>query len=172
MTAPHPNPPPHAGEGVGGGEERSEAISSEPPVIVVHSLAHAVGALKAAARAGQPIVIASAKGAGVYAGPGWFRALVEESREAVPEGRFSALLDCADEAGAALAAIRSGIERVLFTGEEELAQRLSEIARQHGVELVRRRPKPALDLADAFFDAGESLERRVADILASAPPVC
>lgn len=61
---------------------------------------------------------------------------------------------------------------MLFTGEEELARRLSEIARQHGVELVRRRPKPALDLADAFFEAGESLAARCADVLASARPLC
>ncbi|HVH74155.1 MAG TPA: hypothetical protein VM755_04500 [Stellaceae bacterium] len=157
---------------MGGGEERSEAISSETPVIVVHSLAHAAAALKAAAAAGRPIVIASAEGAGIYAGPGWFGALVAAAREAEPQAQCSALLDCGDEAGAALAAIRSGIERVLFTGEEELARRLSEIARQHGVELVRRRPKPALDLADAFFDAGESLAAHCADVLASARPLC
>jgi hypothetical protein len=143
-----------------------------PPVIVVHSLAHAVAALRAAARAGRAVTIASAKGAGIYAGPGWFGALVEAARVAVPEAHFTAVLDCADEPGAALAAIRSGIERVLFTGHEELARRLSEIARKHGVELLRERPKADLDLAEEFFAASESLEARCAEILASGGPVC
>lgn len=142
------------------------------PVIVVHSLAHAVAALKAAARAHRRVVIASAAGAGIYAGPGWFGALVEAAREAVPEANFSALLDCAEEAGAALAAIRSGIERVLFTGEDELARRLSDIARQHGVELVTERATPTLDLGDEVFAADRRLEARCADILASPPAVC
>ena len=142
------------------------------PVIIVHSLAHAVAALRAAAQTGHSVMIASAKGAGIYAGPGWFGALVEAARERVPEARCSALLDCADEAGAALAAIRSGVERVVFTGEEELARRLSEIARQHGVGLMRKRPAPALDLSDEFFATSETLEARCADILASTRPVC
>jgi hypothetical protein len=172
MTVPHPSPPPHAGGGVGGGEERSDEASSTTPVIVVHSLAQAVAALRAAARVGRRVTIASAEGAGIYAGPGWFGALAEAAREAVPEAHFSALLDCADEAGAALAAIRSGIERVLFTGEDELARRLCDIARQHGVELVIERPKPALDLGDEFFATDQRLEARCADILASAGSLC
>ena len=142
------------------------------PVIVVHSLAQAVAALKAAARAQRRVVIASAEGAGIYAGPGWFAALVAAAREAVPEANFSALLDCADEAGAALAAIRSGIERVLFTGDDEVARRLSDIARQHGVALVTERPQPALDLGDEFFAADQRLEARCAGILASAGSLC
>src|SRR5262250_1346021 len=95
------------------------------PVIVVHSLGHAVAALKAAAAAGRRVTLASApgaggyagagwfrghsiaSGAGGYAGAGWFRGLVEAAREAVPEAPFSCLLDCGDEAGAVLAALRS-----------------------------------------------------------------
>lgn len=147
-------------------------MERRPPVITVHSLAHAVAALAAAAKAGRAVAVASAEGAGIYAGPGWWGALVEAAREAVPQARFTATLDCGEEAGAALAAIRSGIERVLFTGEAEPARRLAEIARQHGVALVTRRPKPALDLGDAFFAASELLEARCAEILAEVPRVC
>jgi len=85
-------------------------------VIIVHSLDQAVAALKAAARTGRPIVLSSAPDAGIYAGPGWFGAVVAAAREAVPDARFSAILDCGDQAGAALAAIRAQIERVIFTG--------------------------------------------------------
>jgi hypothetical protein len=41
---------------------------AEPVVIVVHTVAHAVGALAAARRAGRPVTIVSAPDAGIYAG--------------------------------------------------------------------------------------------------------
>ncbi len=145
--------------------------SPPTPVIVVHSLAHAVAALKAAADSGRTIVIASAREAGNYAGAGWFRALVEAGHAAVPAARFSAILDCGDRAGAALATIRSGIERVVFTGRADVARRLADIAQQQGVRLETEYPDPALDLGDEFFASAETLERRCAEILARTSPI-
>jgi hypothetical protein len=140
------------------------------PVIVVHSLGHAVAALKAAAAAGRPVTLASAPGAGGYAGAGWFRGLVEAAREAVPETPFSALLDCGDEAGAVLAALRSRVEGVVFTGRADLAHRLGDIARQRGVRFETARPA-ALDLAAEFFAAETRLIACCAEFLAgTAPP--
>jgi acyl-CoA reductase-like NAD-dependent aldehyde dehydrogenase len=134
-------------------------------VIIVHSLGHAIGALKACGGTGSSIILSSAPEAGVYAGPGWFRALVEAAREAVPDVRFSAILDCGDQAGPALAAIRAQIEWVVFTGRADVASRLAEIARQHGVRLETTRPAVVLDLGADFFASAESVERRCADIL-------
>lgn len=139
-----------------------------PPVIVVHALDHAVGALRAAARRDRPIVLLSAPEAGVYAGPGWFRALVAAARDAVPQARFSALLDCGAEAGAALAAIRAGVEWVLFTGRSDVAVRLADIADQHGMRLETARPEMALDLGGEFFAAPELIEQRCFDLLCRA----
>lgn len=135
------------------------------PVIIVHALDQAVAALRAAARAERRMIIASAPEAGVYAGPGWFRALVDAARQAVPGASFSALLDCSDSAGAALAAIRSEVERVLFTGRADVARRLADIARQHGVRLETARPTPALDLGDDFFASPEKIEQRCRELL-------
>jgi len=138
-----------------------------PPVIVIHSLAHAIGALNASVRTGCPIVLLSAADAGGYAGPGWFRALVEAAREAVPDARFSVLLDCGEQAGAALAAIRAQIEGVIFRGREDVARRLADIARRYRVRLETTRPTPALDLGGDFFASAEQSERRCADLLFS-----
>jgi acyl-CoA reductase-like NAD-dependent aldehyde dehydrogenase len=132
----------------------------EAPVIVVHTLAHAIGALNAAKRADRPIVLSSAPEAGVSAGPGWFRELIAAAREAVPEASFLAILDCGEEAGAALAAIRAGVECVLFTGRTDVALRLADIARQHGVRLETAPPTAALDLAGAFFATEAQVERQ------------
>ena len=147
----------------GSGAPRSP--DDKTPVIIVHSLDQAVAALKAAAQAGRPIVLSSAPDAGIYAGPGWFRALVEAAREAVPDARFSAILDCGDQAGAALAAIRAQIEQVIFTGRADVASRLADIARQHGVRLETTRPAAVLDLGAEFFASAERVEQRCANIL-------
>ena len=134
-------------------------------VIIIHSLAQAIAALTAAARAGRPVALASAPNAGSYVGPGWFGALVVAAREAVPGARFSALLDCGDDVGAALAAIRSEIEGVVFTGRADVARRLADIAAQHGVRFETESPTVALDLGAEFFAGEEILERRCAELL-------
>lgn len=135
----------------------------DAPVIVVHSLAQAIAALEAAAEAGRAIVLASAPEAGVYAGPGWWRALVAAARKAVPVARFSALLDCGDEPDAALAAIRAGVEGVAFTGRADVAARLADLARNHAVRLATARPTVALDLD--FLDADNVLAERLASVV-------
>jgi acyl-CoA reductase-like NAD-dependent aldehyde dehydrogenase len=116
-------------------------------------------------RSGRAIVLASPPDAGGYVGPGWFRELVAAAREAVPEARFSALLDCSDNVGAALAAIRAEVEGIIFTGRADVARRLADIAGQHGVRFETKRPTAALDLEDEFFTSPEEIERRCAEFL-------
>ena len=146
--------------------------ASEPRIIVVHSLAHAVAALSAAAEHGRGVVIASAPDAGIYAGPGWFGALVKAARRTVPAAQATALLDCGEDAGAAMGAIRAGIEGIVFTGRADVAARLADIAGQRGAMLLTRRPQPALDLGGLFFADSETLRRRCADVLASVTRFC
>jgi fructose/tagatose bisphosphate aldolase len=119
-----------------------------PPRIIIHSLDHARAALAAAAAAGVPVVLASAEGAGGYAGPMWFKALVEAALSEHPGMAAASVLDCADEAGTTLAALRAGIKRVRFSGAEEVRQRLAAIAAQLGAEIESGAPSPALDLLE------------------------
>ena len=116
-------------------------------------------------QAGQAVVLASAPGAASYVGPGWFGAAIDAAREAVPNAQFSALLDCGDDIGAALAAIRSEIEGVVFTGRSDVAQRLADIACQHGVRLCTEHPPVALDLGGDFLATPDILERHCARVL-------
>jgi hypothetical protein len=134
---------------------------------MVHSLAHAVAALSAAAEQNRAIVIASAPDAGIYAGSGWFCALLAAAREAVPAAKATALLDCGDDAGAAQAAIRAGVEAIVFTGRADVAARLADIVGQRGALLVTSRPEPTLDLVALFFADDDTLRRRCAEVLAS-----
>ena len=94
------------------------------------------------------------------------------AREAVPRARFSALLDCGDRPGAALAAIRAQTEAVIFTGGSDVARRLADIASQHGVRLVIERPAAALRSRRGFFRVGQPpAQQRCADFLAAPDAV-
>jgi len=136
-------------------------------VIVAHTLAHTVGTLRAAARAGRRVTLVSAPDAGIYAGPGWFRGVIDAAREAVPSARFLALLDCGDRPGAALAAIRTEIEGVIFTGRADVTRRLADMAARHSVRLFSERPIAALDLDDDFFASEAAIEQRCGEFFAS-----
>jgi len=98
-------------------------------------------------------------------GPGWFQEVIAAARAAVPEARFFPLLDCGDHVGAALAAIRTGVEGVVFTGRSDVAYRVADIARQHGVRFETERPAGALDLAATFFAPQENVGKRCAEFL-------
>jgi hypothetical protein len=140
-------------------------VDSPDPVIIIHSLIQAIAALRAAASAKRAIVLASAPDAGGCVGPGWFGALVAAARQAVPEARFTALLDCGDSVGTALGAIRAEVEGVIFTGRADAAGRLADIARRHGVAFETKRPAAVLELVEDFFASPEDIERRCTEFL-------
>ena len=96
-----------------------------PARVIVHSLVQARAALTAAAALSKDVTLASAPGAGGYAGPGWFKALTDAAMRAVPGARCAVVLDCGAAPGMALAALRLGLQRVRFTGDAETARRLA-----------------------------------------------
>jgi hypothetical protein len=142
------------------------------PAIVVHSLTHAVAALTAATERACAIALLSAPDAGIYAGPGWFKALIDAARDTVPAAEFTAIIDCGDDAGAVLGATRAGIETVIFVGRPDVAERLAAIASAAGSHLLTRRPEAVLDLGHWFFADAETLRRQSAERLASIRPIC
>ena len=100
--------------------------------IIIHSLAQARAALAAAAERGVPVTLESAPGAGGYAGPGWWTALIAAAQAGHPAADVIAVLDCGEEPGSALAALRAGVRRIRFTGPTETRARLAAIAAQLG----------------------------------------
>jgi hypothetical protein len=141
-------------------------------LIVVYSLTQAVAALCAATEVGRPVTILSAPNAGIYAGPGWFKALIDTARAAVPAADAVFMLDCGDDAGAAQGAIRARIETVIFTGRADVAERLAAIAEAQGLRLLTTRPDASLDLGRWFFADAETLRRRCAAYLAPPLAIC
>jgi len=102
------------------------------PVIIVHNIAHARAAAEAAVAAKAAVRLRSAPGAARYAGAAWFAALIDIVREEFPTANIAASLDCATDAGLALAALRSGIPLVRFTGPPTVKRKIAAIARSCG----------------------------------------
>jgi hypothetical protein len=103
-----------------------------------------------------PVTLESAPGAGGYAGPAWWRALIEAALAEYPTATARAVLDCGEEPGTALAALRAGVSRIRFTGDPGMRERLGAIAAQLGatVEGVAG-GEDALDL----LETGDALVR-------------
>ena len=125
---------------------RPSSSPAVPRAVTVHGPADALAALEAAASLGRPVVLLSAPGAAAYAGAAWFKALVALARERWPAVDATAMLDCGDRAELVQGAMREGLADLVFTGPAATAARLSDIARQQGARLHRRRPE-SLDIA-------------------------
>jgi hypothetical protein len=116
--------------------------------IIVHSLEDARAALGVAAELGLPVTLESGAGAAGYGGPLWFLALVERARQDHPAAEVASVLDCGEEAGTALGALRAGAKRVRFAGPASVAARLQAIAAELGAAIEGPAAGERLDLLD------------------------
>ena len=108
-----------------------------PPAVVVHGLDQARTAL----RPGLPVTLLSARGAALYAGCGWWRALVTAAAAA------EEILDCADAPGHAMAALRLGQRTLILDADCPAFAAVAAAASTLGAHVLAERPE-ALDLAE------------------------
>ena len=113
------------------------------PAVVVHSLADA----RAALAVGRPLTLLSASGAALFAGCGWWRALVERARAEFPGVEIEDILDCADASGLALGAFRIGQRSIVLDPAAPGRSAVAAIAASLGGTVLISRP-PSLDMAD------------------------
>ena len=114
-----------------------------PPVVVVHGLDQARTAL----RPGRPITLLSARGAALYAGCGWWRALVGAALAEAPVVAGRDILDCADAPGAAMAALRVGQGALILDASCPAFAAVAAAATVRGALVLAERPE-ALDMAE------------------------
>ena len=112
------------------------------PVVIVHGLADARTVLAH----GAPVTLLSAPGAALYAGCLWWQALIAAARAAYPDVAMADVLDCADAPGQAMAALRSGVVRLVLAGDVPAWDAVADIAQLQGGFVLRQAP-PALDFA-------------------------
>jgi hypothetical protein len=121
---------------------------------VVHHLEQARSALAAAAELGCAIELRSGPGAAGYAGVGYLKALGDEVGHEL-------LIDCGDDAGLVMAALRTGCRQILFSGSDELARRLADMAAQLGAMLVVAAQAPEAVMLQPEDDPAAILRARL-----------
>lgn len=136
------------------------------PAVVVHGREHAAWALRVAA--GRPVLLLSAVGAALNAGPGWFKAVLDQAAEANPGASFTAALDCAGAPGAVLAALRAGFKLVVFDLKHPAAASVLGAAAEAGAEVLGERPD-AMDLG-ALDPRRRDDQAKLAALFATVPP--
>jgi hypothetical protein len=112
------------------------------PAVIVHGTED----VRTALRADLPVTLISAPGAALYAGAGWWRALIALARREFPDATMTDLLDCADAPGRALEAIRIGQLGLVLSPAAPGFAAVAAIAAERGGIVLPARP-PALDLA-------------------------
>jgi hypothetical protein len=112
------------------------------PAVIVHGLPD----VRAALAPGLPATLLSAPGAALYAGCGFWRALIERAQQEFPAAVITDVLDCADGSGHALAALRVGQRLLVLEHAAPGWQAVADIAAQLGGKVLTTAP-PAVDLA-------------------------
>ena len=113
--------------------------------VIVHSLEHARAAVAAAAELRVPVELVSAGAAAGFAGPMWFLEVVRAARADYPQVPVTAVLDCGEAPGYALAALRAGCRAIRFQSRAAVVSKIAAIAKQQGAVLRGGRLR-ALDL--------------------------
>jgi hypothetical protein len=103
--------------------------------ILVRDWRETEAALEAARRDGTSPVLVTAESAASFWGAGYLAALQQRAEAEFPDVTFSLIVDCGDAAGHALACLRAGVRRISM---REPNEKVADIARQMGAELVRR----------------------------------
>lgn len=109
--------------------------------VIVHTAEH-VRLVLDVAGAAQPIIL-TPPGAQAYAGVAYLWAMTAPARERGLEVR----IDCGEDAGFAMSAMRTGWRQLLMAGDTAALDKIHDMLGQLGGTLHRSRP-PAVDLAE------------------------
>jgi len=112
-----------------------------PPAVIVHGLEMAREALAL----GLDVTLLSASGAAIYAGVGWWQAVVAAAREGRHGASVPDILDCGDAAGRALEALRMRQRLLILRARPDVWADIAGRARSIGCVVLEEAP-PSLDL--------------------------
>ena len=104
-------------------------------VILVRDWREIASALQAARADGTAPTLVTPPGAASHYGAGYLSALQERALREFPDVPFRLVVDCGDAPGHALACLRAGVKLIAMDPTNE---KIADIARQMGAELVRR----------------------------------
>jgi hypothetical protein len=119
---------------------------TERAAFLARDLDQARAAVAAGAELGAPILILTPEDSAAALGVLWAQELAAHLRREFPGADLILAFGCGDRAALAHEALRAGAEAVCFTGPEDRALGLAEVAAALGRTFLPTRP-PALDLS-------------------------
>ena len=87
---------------------------------------HTAEQAEAALAAGAPSLVTT-PGAAAFAGPAYLAEAMAQARKSHPKSRAAAWIDCGDDAGMVLRAIKAGWRHVVFAGRGPAMGRIKDI---------------------------------------------
>ena len=104
-------------------------------MILVRDWRSTEAALQVARADGTSPTLVTPQDAAAFYGAGYLAALQDRAREEFPDVAFTLIVDCGDAPGYALACLRAGVKTISM---DPMNDKIADIARQMGAELVRR----------------------------------
>ncbi len=115
-----------------------------PPIVTIYDLDQARQAATLAEKRGNGLTLLSAENAADSIGVGWMAMLGKNLRAEFPTLTLYLILDCGAAGGRAMAALRTEIDAIVFTGGPRSSLSLADQADDLGKGLLAERPA-ALD---------------------------
>ncbi|MBO6521534.1 MAG: hypothetical protein JJ900_11520 [Rhodospirillales bacterium] len=97
------------------------------PYLIVHNIGHVRDAVTTAKELGRPVTLISAPGAAASLGPDVYRRMVEAALSESSATGISAVIDCADDPGQAMQAIRLGCRNIRLDADEDVLRKLRDM---------------------------------------------
>lgn len=104
-------------------------------IVLVRDWRSTEAALLAARANGTAPILVTPEDAASFYGAGYLAALQDRARHEFPDVVFTLVVDCGDAPGYALACLRAGVKTISM---DPMNDKIADIARQMGAELVRR----------------------------------
>jgi hypothetical protein len=104
-------------------------------MILIRDWRSTEAALQSARAEGSSPTLVTPEDAASFYGAGYLAALQDRARQEFPDVAFTLVVDCGDAPGYALACLRAGVKTISM---EPMNDKIADIARQMGAELVRR----------------------------------
>lgn len=108
---------------------------ADQPIVMVRDWRQTRAALDQARADGTSPLLLTPEDAASFYGAGYLAALQNRARREFPDIAFTLIVDCGDAPGYALACLRAGVTTISMN---PLNDKIADIARQMGAELVRR----------------------------------
>ena len=105
------------------------------PVILIRDWRSTATALETARTQGTSPILVTPENAAAFYGAAYLAALQDRARREFADIDFTLVVDCGDAPGWALACLRAGVKVISM---DPLNEKIGDIARQMGAELVRR----------------------------------